>query len=374
MPGMRRREFITLLGSAAVAWPLAAHAQQGQRVRRIGVLMGLVASDLEAQSRVAAFEHGLRELGWVKGRNLWIEYRWAGGGENVLRNHASELIAMAPDLILANSTPVTAALREQSRVVPMVFTQVTDPVGQGLVPNLAHPGGNLTGFTSFEFSIGTKWLELLKQTAPHVTRVALVFNPHSAPFADLFVRPVGGRAPSFSVTPIAAAVRATDDLNRVFDALAREANGGLIVLSDLGMTNHRDALIALAAHHRVPAVYPFRYFVASGGLDVLRHRCGRGLSARGRLCRPYSQGHKSGRPSSASADFGGAAAEWPLVARAQQSAVPVVGLITGFSPDAAARYVAAFRKGLNQTGHVEGEDVTVEYHWLEGHYDRLPVS
>jgi putative ABC transport system substrate-binding protein len=257
-----RREFITLLGVAA-AWPLAAYARQRQRVRRIGVLMGLVASDPEAQSRVAAFEHGLRELGWVKGRNLWIEYRWAGGGENVLRNHAAELIAMTPDLILANSTPVTAALREQSRVVPIVFTQVTDPVGEGLVSNLAHPRGNLTGF---EFSIGTKWLELLKQTAPHVTRVALVFNPHSAPFADLFVRPVEAAAPSFSVTPIAAAVRATDDLDRVFDALAHEANGGLIVVSDLGMTNHRDALIALAAHHRVPAVYPFRYFATSGGL------------------------------------------------------------------------------------------------------------
>jgi putative ABC transport system substrate-binding protein len=260
-----RREFTTLLGGAA-AWPLAARAQQGQRVRRIGVLMGLVASDPEAQSRVAAFEHGLRELGWVKGRNLWIEYRWAGGGENVLRNHAAELLAMAPDLILANSTPVTAALREQSRVVPIVFTQVTDPVGHGLVPNLAHPGGNLTGFTSFEFSIGTKWLEALKQTAPRVTRVAVVFNPESAPFAELFLRPVEAAAPSFSVASIGAAVRDPADVDRVFDALAREPKGSLMVLPDLGMTNHRDALIALAAHHRVPAVYPFRYFAASGGL------------------------------------------------------------------------------------------------------------
>ena len=263
---MRRREFITLLGGAAAAWSLAARAQQGQRVRRIGVLMGLVANDPEAQSRVAALEHGLRELGWVKGRNLWIEYRWAGGGESALRDHAAELLAMAPDLILANSTPVTAALREQSQVVPIVFTQVTDPVGQGLVPNLAHPGGNLTGFTSFEFSIGTKWLEVLKQTAPHVMRVALVFNPHSAPFADLFLRPVEDAAPSFSVMPIEATVRDATDLDRVFDALAREANGGLMVLPDISMANHREALIALAAHHRVPAVYPFRYFAASGGL------------------------------------------------------------------------------------------------------------
>jgi putative ABC transport system substrate-binding protein len=262
---LRRRDFITLLGGAT-AWPLAARAQQPHRMRRIGVLMGLVDNDQEAQSRVAAFERGLQDLGWVKGGNLWIEYRWAGGGENVLRDHAAELLAMAPDLILANSTPVTAALRKRSQTVPIVFTQVTDPVGKGLVPNLAHPGGNLTGFTSFEFSIGTKWLEALKQTAPHVTRVALVFNPHSAPFADLFLGPVEAAAPSFSVTPMAAPVRASDDLDRVFNALARETNGGLMVLPDIGMTNHREALIALAAHHHVPAVYPFRYFAASGGL------------------------------------------------------------------------------------------------------------
>ena len=266
MVDMQRRDFITLLGGAATAWPLAARAQQPERIRRIGVLMGLVASDPEAQSRVVAFESGLRELGWVKGRNLGIEYRWAGGGENVLRDHAAELLAMAPDLILANSTPVTAALREQSQVVPIVFTQVIDPVGQGLVPNLAHPGGNLTGFTSFEFSIGTKWLEALKQTAPHVTQVALVFNPHSAPFADLFLRPVEAAAPSFSVAPIRAAVCDATDLERVFDALAREANGGLMVLPDISMANHREALLALAARHRIPAVYPFRYFAASGGL------------------------------------------------------------------------------------------------------------
>jgi putative ABC transport system substrate-binding protein len=261
---MKRREFITLLGGAAAAWPLAARAQQTEQMRRIGVLMGLAAGDPEAQSRMAAFENGLRELKWIKGRNLWIEYRWAGDG--VLRDHVTELLALAPDLILANSTPVTAALREQSPVMPIVFTQVTEPVGQGIVPNLARPGGNLTGFTSFEFSIGTKWLEALKQTAPRVTRVALVFDPRSAPFADLFLRPVEAAAPSFSVTPIGAAVRAAADLDRVFDSLAREANGGLMVLPDISMTNHREVIIALAARHRVPAVYPFRYFAASGGL------------------------------------------------------------------------------------------------------------
>src|SRR5262244_4114457 len=164
---------------------------------------------------------------------------------------------MAPDLILANSTPVTVALREQNQVVPIVFTQVTDPVGQGLVPNLAHPGGNLTGFTSFEFSIGTKWLQALKQTAPHVTRVAPVFNPQSAPYADLFLRPVEAAAPSFSVALIRAAVRDPADVDRLFEALAREPNGGLIVLPDISMTNYREAIVALAARHRVPAITRF---------------------------------------------------------------------------------------------------------------------
>jgi putative tryptophan/tyrosine transport system substrate-binding protein len=260
---MRRREFISLLGGAA-AWAFPAGAQT-KRVRRIGVLMGLVANDPEAQSRVVAFENGLREPGWVNGRNLSIEYRWAGDG-NVLREHAAELLAMAPDLILTNSTPVTVALRERSEAVPIVFTQVVDPVGQGLVPNLAHPGGNVTGFTSFEFSIGTKWLEALKQTAARVTRVALVFNPQSAPYADLFLRPVEAAAPSFSVAPIAAPVRDPADVDRVFDALAREPNGGLIVFPDISMTNYREAIISLAARHRVPAIYPFRFFAESGGL------------------------------------------------------------------------------------------------------------
>src|SRR6266436_2604646 len=267
---MKRREFITLLGGAA-AWPLAARAQS-KRMRQIGVLMGLVANDPVAQSRVDAFEAGLRELGWVKGRNLSIEYRWAGDG-NVLRDHAAELLAMAPDLILTNSTPVTVALRKQSGAVPIVFTQVVDPVGQGLVPNLAHPGGNVTGFTMFEFSIGTKWLEALKQTAPRVTWVALLFNPESAPFADLFLRPIEAAAPSFSAAPIVAAVRDPADVDRVFDALAREPNGGLIVLPDISMTNYREAIIALAARYRLPAIYPFRYFAASGGLFEKPHPC-----------------------------------------------------------------------------------------------------
>jgi putative tryptophan/tyrosine transport system substrate-binding protein len=261
---MGRRAFISLLGAAA-AWPFDAHAQNLERMRRIGVLLGLATSDPEAQSRVTALEIALRQLGWVKGRNLSIEYRWPADGSTA-RDHASELLAMAPDVILANSTPVTAALLEQSRGVPIVFTQVIDPIGQGFVANLAHPGGNLTGLTSFEFSVGTKWLELLKQLAPQLTRVLLVFNPESAPFADLFLRPIEVAAPRLSVTAIRGTVQTTADVGRVFDLVAREPNGGVIVLPDISMTNYREAIVALAERHRVPAVYPFRYFALSGGL------------------------------------------------------------------------------------------------------------
>jgi len=295
---MNRREFIGLLGGAA-AWPLAARAETKQ-MRRIGVLMGLVASDPEAQSRVVAFENGLRELGWVKGRNLSIEYRWAGDG-NVLRDHAAELLAMAPDLILANRTPVTVALREQSGAVPIVFTQVVDPVGQGLVPKLVHPGGSLTGFTSFEFSIGTKWLEALKQTAPRVTRVAVIFNPQSAPFADLFIRPVEAAAPSFSVALIRAAVREPVDVDHVFDALAREPNGGLMVLPDsawrtIGRRSSRWLRASRAGG------LPVSLLCRERRSDVLRHRRGGGVSSCGGLRRPYPQGHQPGRASNSGSD------------------------------------------------------------------------
>jgi putative ABC transport system substrate-binding protein len=208
----------------------------------------------------------MRDLGWVEGRNLRTEYRWALGDADLLRSAAKELLGMAPELILVNSTPATIALQEQGRTVPVVFVQVTDPIGQGVVPSLARPGGNVTGFTSFEFSIGTKWLEMLKVVAPHVTRVALLFNPVTAPFADSFRRPVERAAPAFDVTLVSATARDAAEIERVLGEFAREPNGGLMVLPDVTATSHRDLIIALAERHRLPAIYPFRYFAASGGL------------------------------------------------------------------------------------------------------------
>src|SRR5262245_49409211 len=263
---VKRREFISLLGGTAVAWPLAARAQQGGRGRRIVALMSMAADDPEAQPRVAAFESGLRELGWLDGRDLRIEYRWVASDGELLRRNVAELARMPPDLILATSTPVMAALREQGLSVPIMFVQVTDPVGQGLVPNLARPGGHITGFINFEFSIGTKWLETLKQIAPRVTRVALIYNPETAPHADLFQRPVEAAAPAFAVMPIAVAARSAAELERAVDAFARTPTGGLLVLPDVTNLIHRDQIIALAARHRLPAVYPYRYYAASGGL------------------------------------------------------------------------------------------------------------
>ncbi len=265
---MKRREFIGLFGGTAAVVASRARvssAQPADRMRRIAVLSGLAEDDPEARRRVVSFEKGLRDLGWIKGKNLRIEYRWAGDG-SLLRGHAAELAAIKPELILANSTPVATALREATRTVPVVFVQVTDPVGQGLVVSFKEPGGNFTGITNFEYSIGGKWIETIKELAPNVVRVGLVFNPDTAPFAPLFVRPVELSAASLAMAATPAAARNATELERAIEAFAREPNGGLLVLPDVSAVNHRNEIIALAARHRLPAIYPYRFFAASGGL------------------------------------------------------------------------------------------------------------
>jgi len=262
---MRRREFIAILGGAAAGWPLSARAQQSNRPRLVGALFAMAPSDPEAEMRVKAFESGLRELGWVEGRNMRLEYRWAPRDLGLLLSQATELVSLGPDVILATGTPVVAALR-QGNPPPVVFVQVTDPIGNGFVPNLSRPGGYLTGFTSFEFTVGSKWLEALKHVAPAVQRVALIFNPDTAPFAHLFWQPVVEAAPAFDVEPIQTPVRDASEIKHAIETFAREVNGGLMVLPDVSTTSYRDLIIALAARHRLPAIYPFRYFAASGGL------------------------------------------------------------------------------------------------------------
>jgi len=262
MSDMKRREFMILLGGVA-AWPLAARAQQPDRVRRVGVLMG-IADDFEGQARIAVFRQALQALGWSEGRNIQFIYRWSGGDLAHARQFAKELLDLRSDVILTNSTPATVAVRDITRTTPTIFVQVSDPVGAGVVQSLARPGGNLTGFTNFDLSTAGKWLELLKRLAPNITRVAYLFNPNTAPL--LYAKAVETAAPLLSVKSIPAAVHNAVEIERALEQVARESDSALLVLPDLFNATNRQSIIALAARHRLPAVYPFRYFVTSGGL------------------------------------------------------------------------------------------------------------
>jgi putative ABC transport system substrate-binding protein len=262
---MQRREFITLLGGAAAAWPLAARAQQAERVRRIGVLMPLAATDAEGQARLAAFVQGLQQLGWTVGRNVQIDTRWTAGDAESIRRDAAELLALAPDVILAAGGQVMTPLLQATRTVPIVFTQTPDPVGAGFVDSLARPGGNATGFTQFEYGMSAKWLELLREIAPRVTRVAVLRDPINPAGIGQFGA-IQGAAPSFGVEVSPLNVRDAPEIERAVTAFARGSNGGLIVLSNALAIVHRDLIITLAARHRLPAVYAARYFVTGGGL------------------------------------------------------------------------------------------------------------
>ena len=263
---MKRREFITLLGGAAAAWPLAARAQQGERVRRIGVLVASAADDPQFQTWVGAFLQGLAQLGWTDGRNVRIDIRWATTNADDLRRHAAELAALAPDVLVAATGTATAApLLQATRTVPIVFVQVIDPVGAGFVASLARPGGNATGFTSFEYGLSGKWLELLKQIAPSMTRAAVLRDPAVASGIGQFAA-IQAVAPSLGVELSPVDARDAPEIERAVTAFARSGNGGLIVTPSPAAARHRDLIATLAARHRLPAVYGSRHYVAAGGL------------------------------------------------------------------------------------------------------------
>src|SRR5262245_1290469 len=262
---MRRREFMALLSGATAGWPLAAHAQQSERMRRIGVLMNLTAEDPESPARLAAFAQGLADLGWTIGRNLRIDYRWAGGDPERIRKDAEELVALTPDLILSSGTPTVAALQKATRSVPIVFAQVVDPVGAGFVEGLARPGGNITRSSVFEYGISGKWLELLKEIAPGVTRVAVLRDSALASGMGQ-LGAIQSVAPSFKVELRLIDVRDVGEIERALAAFARASNGGLIVTASSLAVMHRELIAKLAAEHRLPAVYHSSYYVSSGGL------------------------------------------------------------------------------------------------------------
>jgi putative ABC transport system substrate-binding protein len=261
---MRRRDFLMGIGSA-VAWPLAVQAQQPERIRRIGVLMSVAADDPDASVRVAAFVRGLQELGWAIGRNVRIDYRWGAGVAELYRRYGAELVALAPDLILAAGVPAVSAVQQASRTMPIVFVDTTDPVAAGIIANLARPGGYATGFMQFEFGMSGKWLELLKEIAPGITRAAVLRNPMTPAGAGQ-LGAIQALAPSFRVEIRPIDVRNASEIEHAIAAFAGEPNGGLIVLSTSLAVAHRGQIIASAARHRLPAVYPFRIYVNDGGL------------------------------------------------------------------------------------------------------------
>jgi putative ABC transport system substrate-binding protein len=261
---MKRREFITLLGGAAAAWPLVARAQQAERMRRVGVMISLAENDPEAQARADALRQGLEVLGWKDGNNIRIEYRWAVSDSARARIAAKELLSLAPDLLVPASTPMLAAVRQETSSVPIVFVNISDPVGSGFVDSLVRPGGNVTGFTNFEYSIGTKWLEMLKQVSPRLSRVAIIANPKN-PTTVVYLNSIEPSGPSFGLQVSTASI-SDGEIERTIATFAHEPNGGLIVLPEPNTSAQRELIVALADRYRLPAIYPYRFFAEAGGL------------------------------------------------------------------------------------------------------------
>lgn len=262
---MRRRDFLGFLGVSAAAGPLAARAQQADRVRRIGVLIGYAEDDPETKARLVAFRDRLEKRGWTEGRNVHIETRFAGSDSSKYEPLAKELVATQPDVILAHTTRVAAALQRESRVIPIVFVNVSDPIGSGFVASLARPGENFTGVLQYEASVVSKWLAMLKEIEPRLERVAFVANPKTTPY-DYFLRAAEAAAPALSIKVVSSPVATAANIEQTIESFAGTPNGGLLLPPDGTTILHRDLLIALAARHKLPAVYAFDFFVAAGGL------------------------------------------------------------------------------------------------------------
>jgi putative tryptophan/tyrosine transport system substrate-binding protein len=264
---MKRREFISLLGGVAACWPFTARAQQGGNVRRIGVIVNVGADDPEAKATIAAFREAMEKLGWSEGRNLHIDFHGAAGDAERMQALAKEVVASQPHLIVSRSTPVTAALLKQTRTIPIIFTVVSDPVGEHFVESLARPGGNTTGFTNVEASLTGKWLELLKEVAPGIKRVAFIFDPKLAPGrGSYYTRLIAAAAPNFSIAATAVPIGGASEIERAISEFVRVPNSGLVVLPDATTLVNRGLIVELAARYRVPAIYAFRAVVVDGGL------------------------------------------------------------------------------------------------------------
>ena len=262
---MKRRQFITLLGGAASTWPLTAWAQQGERLRRVGVLIGVAESDREGQVRIAAFGQALRDLKWAEGNNLRIDIRWGTGDAALTKRYAAELVSLAPDVILGTNTPTVRALKQATETIPIVFAGLSDPIGDGIVASLSKPGGNITGFTSFDAAIAGKWVQLLKEVSPGIERVAVIFNPDTAPHA-IFLPVMETVAPQVGVTLIRAPVRNTAEIESAISKLTSAPGGGLILMPDVYMALNREMIFRLATNGHLPTMCALRYLAADGGL------------------------------------------------------------------------------------------------------------
>ena len=405
---MRRREFIALLGGAA-AWPIGARAQQAERVRRIGALMGFAADDLEGRTRLTAFVQALQQFGWTDGRNARIDTRWGGLNAGDIRKFATELVELAPDVILTSSSAATAPMLQATRTIPIVFTIVIDPVGAGYVDNLARPGGNVTGFTIYEYSMSGKWLELLKSIAPSLTRAIVLRDPAVASGPGQFAA-IQAVAQSLGVELRPVDVRDAGEIERAIAAFAQRANSGLIVTGSTGAAVHRELIITLAARHRLPAIYNSRFWTAADGLmsygpdflDQFRR-------AAGYVDRILRGEKPSDLPVQAPTKFElvlnlktakalgltiprqalarrrgdrmrrrefitllGGAAGWPIAARAQQPAILAqIGFLDFGPASAQASRVEALQGGLRDLGYVEGKNIVFRFRWVES-VEQLP--